>query len=94
MSRKNEWVRFFRAMGFILGLFVSGSAFAQQDPQFTQYLSAGTFFNPASAGKEGGLQFAAFHRTQWQGYTTTTGAGTAPTTQLIALQGRLTVEKI
>ena len=89
MSRKNEWVRFFRAMGFILVLFVSGTVFAQQDPQFTQYLSAGTFFNPALAGKEGGLQFAAFHRTQWQGYTTTTGAGTAPTTQLIALQGRL-----
>ena len=89
MNRKSNLVIFFRAVGFFLLSLVSGQAFAQQDPQFTQYLYAGNFFNPAFAGKEGGYHFSAFHRSQWQGYTPTTGSGAPPTTQLITVQGRL-----
>jgi len=59
MNRKSNLVIFFRAVGFFLLPLVSGQAFAQQDPQFTQYLYAGNFFNPAFAGKEGGYQFSA-----------------------------------
>jgi type IX secretion system PorP/SprF family membrane protein len=52
-------------------------------------LYTGNFFNPALAGKSEGLQFSAIHRSQWQGYTATSGAGTPPTTQLITLQNRV-----
>ncbi|MDA0314065.1 MAG: type IX secretion system membrane protein PorP/SprF [Bacteroidetes bacterium] len=89
MNRKSDLVIFLRATGFLALFFVSGTVLAQQDPQFTQYFSASNFLNPAFAGKDGGYQFSAFHRSQWQGYTTTTGAGVPPTTQLITLQGRL-----
>ncbi len=89
MNRKSDLVIFFRAAGFLLLLLVSVGVYAQQDPQFTQYLYAGNYFNPAFAGKSGGLQFSAFHRSQWQGYTATTGSGAAPTSQLITLQGRI-----
>ena len=89
MNRKNDLVIFLRAAGFLLLLLASEGVYAQQEPQFTQYLYAGNFFNPALAGKSEGLQFSAFHRSQWQGYTTTTGSGVPPTTQLITLQNRL-----
>lgn len=89
MNIKSDLVSFFRAAGLLILLFVTRAGYAQQDPQFTQYLYAGSFFNPALAGKSGTLEFSAFHRSQWQGYTTTTGSGIAPTTQLITLQGRV-----
>jgi type IX secretion system PorP/SprF family membrane protein len=89
MNRKSDLVNFLIALFFLLFLSLPGSLFAQQDPQFTQYLSAGNFFNPAFAGKDIGNQFSAFHRSQWQGYTSTAGTGIPPTTQLITLQGRL-----
>lgn len=89
MNRKNDLVIFFRAAGFLLLLLASTGVFAQQIPQFTQYLYTGNFFNPALAGKSEGLQFSAIHRSQWQGYTATSGNGTPPTTQLITLQNRV-----
>jgi len=89
MNRKSDLVNFLIAVLFLLFLSLPGSLFAQQDPQFTQYLSAGNFFNPAFAGKDMGYQFSAFHRSQWQGYTSTAGTGIPPTTQLITLQGRI-----
>ena len=87
-------VKFFRAAGFAWVLFLSGSAFAQQDPQLTQYMHAGAFYNPAFAGKELGTHFSALYRSQWQGYTTSLGTGGAPTTQLITAQGRLKSKNI
>ncbi len=89
MNRKIDLVIFFKAVAFLLLLLASKEGFAQQDPQFTQYLYAGNFFNPALAGKSGALEFSAFHRSQWQGYTTTSGVGNPPTTQLITFQNRL-----
>ena len=89
MNRKIDLVIFFRVAAFLLLLLASKGGFAQQDPQFTQYLYAGNFFNPALAGKAGALEFSAFHRSQWQGYTTTIGVGNPPITQLITLQNRL-----
>ena len=89
MNRKSDLVIFFRAAGFLLLLLASTGVFAQQIPQFTQYLYTGNFFNPALAGKSEGLQFSAIHRSQWQGYTATSGTGTPPTTQLITLQNRV-----
>lgn len=71
---------------FFLGV---GSVYAQQDPQFTQYMYNRMYFNPAFAGKSGEFEFSALHRSQWAGYSTTSGSGGAPTTQLLTAQGAL-----
>ena len=94
MNRKSTLVNFFKAAGVACVLLMSGSVVAQQDPQVTQYMYAGTFYNPAFAGKELGFHFSALHRSQWQGYTTSLGTGGAPTTQLITAQGRLKSKNI
>ena len=78
----------------ILFLFGTGMVQAQQDAQFTQYMFNGMFYNPAFAGKDGGYRFSALHRTQWAGYTTASGQGGAPVTQLLTAQGRLDKKKI
>lgn len=67
---------------------------AQQDPQFTQYMYNGMYYNPAFAGKYGGFRFSALHRTQWAGYSTSSGQGGAPVTQLLTAQGRLDSKNI
>lgn len=88
MNRLKHLVFFLRAAALLFLLLVSPMLVAQQIPQFTQYLDASTYFNPAFVGLQEGIQFSAFHRTQWQGYAPTSGVGVAPTTQLITLQGR------
>ncbi|MDN3668582.1 type IX secretion system membrane protein PorP/SprF [Echinicola jeungdonensis] len=62
---------------------------AQQDAQLTQYMYNGLFFNPSFSGKESGYRFTALHRSQWQGYSTSTGQGGAPTTQVLTTSGRI-----
>jgi len=62
--------------------FVSRS-FAQQDPQFTQYMFNTIYYNPGFSGVEGVTKITALHRSQWVGYAPTYGGGGAPTTQLI-----------
>jgi type IX secretion system PorP/SprF family membrane protein len=76
---------------FFLIIFFFGftSLKAQQDAQFTQYMYNGMYYNPAFAGKEGGFRFSALHRSQWLNYSTSSGQGGAPTTQLITAQGSL-----
>lgn len=90
-SRLDNFLKF----GFFLILFLSaGYVRAQQDAQFTQYMFNGMFYNPAFAGKESGYRFSALHRSQWAGYTTSSGQGGAPTTQLITAEGRLDSKNI
>lgn len=57
---------------------------AQQDPQFTQYMFNTFYFNPAFAGTEGVTKITGIYRSQWLGYTPTFGDGGAPTTQLLS----------
>tara|TARA_R110000868_G_scaffold332060_2_gene593060 strand:+ start:51713 stop:52654 length:942 start_codon:yes stop_codon:yes gene_type:complete len=73
-------------MAFILDL---QKANAQQDAQFTHYMNNGMFYNAAFAGREEGYIITALHRSQWLNYSTSSGAGGAPTTQLISFSGRL-----
>jgi type IX secretion system PorP/SprF family membrane protein len=94
MNRKSTLGNLLKAAAFVCMLFTLSASFAQQDPQFTQYMYARSFFNPAFAGKELGVHFSALHRAQWQGYTTSLGNGGAPTTQLITAQGRLKSKNI
>ncbi|EOZ92238.1 hypothetical protein A33Q_4331 [Indibacter alkaliphilus LW1] len=72
---------------FLIGIFISKKSFGQQDPQFTQYMYNGLFYNPAFAGKDAGYRFAALHRTQWLNYSGS--GGPAPITQLITASGVL-----
>ncbi|WP_215224309.1 PorP/SprF family type IX secretion system membrane protein [Echinicola shivajiensis] len=72
----------------IIILFMGQTVQAQQDAQFSQYMYNRLFYNPAFSGLQGGYQFSALHRSQWLGYTTSSGQGGAPTTQLLTATGR------
>lgn len=94
MTTKSRLDNFLK-LGFSLILFFSaGYIQAQQDAQFTQYMYNGMFYNPAFAGKESGYRFSALHRSQWMNYTTSSGQGGAPVTQLITAEGRLDAKNI
>ncbi|HSF55160.1 MAG TPA: PorP/SprF family type IX secretion system membrane protein, partial [Algoriphagus sp.] len=94
MTTKSRLDNFLK-LGFSLILFLSaGYIQAQQDAQFTQYMYNGMFYNPAFAGKESGYRFSALHRSQWMNYTTSSGQGGAPVTQLITAEGRLDAKNI
>lgn len=89
MIRSGRW-NFTFTLAVVLGLWMLSTAgYAQQDAQFTQYMYNGMYYNPAFAGKEGGFRFSALHRSQWANYSTSSGAGGAPVTQLLTAQGRL-----
>jgi type IX secretion system PorP/SprF family membrane protein len=90
-SRLDNFLKF--GISLIL-CFSAGFVQAQQDAQFTQYMYNGMFYNPAFAGKESGYRFSALHRSQWLNYTTSSGTGGAPTTQLITAEGRLDSKNI
>ncbi|MEZ0485038.1 PorP/SprF family type IX secretion system membrane protein [Fibrella aquatica] len=72
------------------GWFLALTAFGQQDPQFSFFPLAPTFYNPAAAGSEGLTRIQLIYRTQWAGYQTSAGAGGAPTTQLLTANLPLT----
>src|ERR1700753_3851287 len=60
-------------------LFVK-DAFAQQDPQFSQYMFNPLYLNPAYAGSRGIMNGALEFRKQWVGW----GDG-APTTEVLSI---------
>jgi len=51
----------------IILILIGGSAWAQQDPQFTQFRENLLTINPAYAGSRGALTLALLHRNQWVG---------------------------
>lgn len=53
---------------FILFSLFSLSIFAQQDPEFSQYNSALSFYNPASVGSKDKVCLNALQRQQWVGF--------------------------
>ena len=63
--------------------------FAQQDPQFTQYMFNTLYYNPGFAGVDGVTKLTAIHRSQWTGYRPTVGGGGAPITQLVSMTAPL-----
>lgn len=94
MTTKSRLDIFFKLGISLILILCAGYAQAQQDAQFTQYMYNGMFYNPAFAGKDGGYHFSALHRSQWLNYTTSSGQGGAPTTQLITAEGRLDAKNI
>lgn len=89
MIQRGHRIFFLKTLAAFLLFFVLNPLIAQQDAQFTQYMYNGMYYNPAFAGKDGGFRFSAIHRSQWQNYTTNSGQGGAPVTQLITAQGSL-----
>jgi len=64
---------------------LSAEGWAQQDPQFSQYMFNSFYYNPAFAGTEGVTKITGLYRSQWLGYTPTYGDGGAPTTQILSV---------
>jgi type IX secretion system PorP/SprF family membrane protein len=61
-----------------------GKAFAQGDPQFSQYIFNNPYLNPGATGMGGRTAVSAIYRTQWLGYNGTYEKGGAPVTQQIS----------
>src|SRR5690606_4703716 len=73
----------------VLGLwFVAGSAYAQQNAQYTQYIFNGLILNPAYAGSKEIWNVNAIYRDQW------TGLEGRPTTQTFSADGSIKENKI
>lgn len=68
-----------------LSLFVAGTANAQQDPEFTQFMNNKMYYNPAYAGVEGLTRLSLLVRSKWTGYTGTFDDGGAPTTEVLTM---------
>src|SRR5690554_3967965 len=49
-------------------LLLGGSVFAQQDPQYTQYMYNMNVVNPAYAGSKESLSLTGLYRKQWSGF--------------------------
>jgi type IX secretion system PorP/SprF family membrane protein len=60
---------------------------AQQDPMFSHYMFNGLYLSPGSTGIKGNTNITSIIRSQWTGYTPSTGGGGAPTTQILAING-------
>lgn len=67
---------------------VSNYTFAQQEPQFTQYMDNQLYINPAYAGSRSTLNIGGIHRQQWTGFKG------APMTQTIFAHSPLPYESI
>lgn len=68
-----------RRIGTVLALFLCTALFAQQDPQFTQYMFNMLALNPAYAGSAERVSIKALTRHQWVGFEG------APTTQTLTI---------
>ncbi len=77
-----------RWKGTALMLFLNTALFAQQDPQFTQYMFNLLAINPAYAGSEERVSLKALSRHQWVGFDG------APTTQTLTVHSPLGRESI
>ncbi len=72
----------------MLAMLVTGSCFAQQDAQFSQYMFNSLFLNPGYAGMDGAPKFTLLHRDQWVFYSGMEGGG-APITQVLSFNAPL-----
>ncbi|MGL5111245.1 MAG: PorP/SprF family type IX secretion system membrane protein [Flavobacterium sp.] len=68
-------------IGFFVSIGSMVSVFAQQDPQYTQYMYNMNILNPAYAGSRGALSVAVLGRTQW------VGVDGAPKTATFSING-------
>ncbi len=88
-------LKLFLALGIVL---LSMNLYAQQDPQYTQYMYNMNVLNPAYAGSRGTLSIGVLGRTQWVGIDgapkTFTLAAHAPFSDKVGLGLSAIVDKI
>jgi type IX secretion system PorP/SprF family membrane protein len=63
---------------------IAASGYAQQDPQFNQYIFNELVINPAYAGTKGVVNANAIYSTQWTGFSG------SPSTQTVSVEGPAT----
>ncbi|MBW1654122.1 PorP/SprF family type IX secretion system membrane protein [Flavobacterium quisquiliarum] len=68
-------------IGFFVLIFSASTVFAQQDPQYTQYMYNMNIINPAYAGSKGFTSIGILGRTQW------VGVDGAPQTATLSING-------
>ncbi|MEO8151225.1 MAG: type IX secretion system membrane protein PorP/SprF [Bacteroidia bacterium] len=73
---------------FVVLMSINFSAYAQYEPQFTQYLNNEMFINPAYAGSRGFASASLLYRNQW------TGIDGAPKTTTFNINAPFKYEKI
>ncbi|MCF6279222.1 MAG: type IX secretion system membrane protein PorP/SprF [Flavobacteriaceae bacterium] len=73
---------------FLLLLFAYVNSYAQQQPQFTQYMYNTIAVNPAYAGSREALSIIALNRNQWAGFDG------GPQTQTLSIHSPLRNEKV
>ena len=66
-------------------LMLSKVSFAQQDPEFTQFMDNKMYYNPAYAGVEGLTRLSLMLRSKWTGYAGTFDDGGAPTSEVLTM---------
>jgi type IX secretion system PorP/SprF family membrane protein len=76
----------FRKIGIFLLLFVAGNIFAQQDPQFSQYIFTQNYLNPAAAALGNSQTIQVLHRSQYLGYAGSFDPTGVLKTQLVSAQ--------
>lgn len=65
---REAYTKLYIIITLLLGIF--GTAAAQQEPMFTQYMFNSLSYNPAYAGSKNYLSANILYRTQWQGWNT------------------------
>ncbi len=73
-----------KSLYFLMLLCLAPEVFAQQDPQFSQYMFNNLYLTPAYAGVDGVTKMTAFYRNQWTGYQANFDDGGAPVTQMVS----------
>jgi len=71
-------------INMIVLVLIAASGYAQQDPQFNQYIFNELVINPAYAGTKGVVNANAIYTTQWAGFSG------SPTTQTVSVEGPAT----
>ncbi|MFN8437684.1 MAG: type IX secretion system membrane protein PorP/SprF [Cytophagales bacterium] len=67
----------------LLYLITINIVWAQQDAQFSQYMFSTQNISSSEVGLSPSLEATLIHRSQWLGYSPTTGSGKAPTSQYL-----------
>ena len=82
------YIKIIQKTGLLISLLITTFSFAQQDPEYTQYMYNTMTVNPAYAGSTGTLEAVLLHRSQW------VGIDGAPQTQAFTIHSPLRNEKI
>lgn len=81
-------MKFITKLFYLTLLLFSMLGYAQQDPQYTQYIYNTVSVNPAYAGTRGALSIVGLHRSQW------VGLDGAPRTQTLSVHSPIGIGRV